>query len=50
VAAELNVDYYLCDFAKLDEVSRLADALAGRYPEIDVLCNNLTFAVLSLDG
>jgi NAD(P)-dependent dehydrogenase (short-subunit alcohol dehydrogenase family) len=40
VAAELSVDYYLCDFARLDEVRRLADALPRRYPQIDVLCNN----------
>jgi daunorubicin C-13 ketoreductase len=33
-------DVYRADFAKLDDVRSLADALASRYPRIDVLANN----------
>ena len=40
VAAELGADYFVADFAKLDEVRALAAALLERYPRIDVLANN----------
>jgi NAD(P)-dependent dehydrogenase (short-subunit alcohol dehydrogenase family) len=40
VATELDVPYHLADFAVLDDVRRLADALRARHPRIDVLVNN----------
>ena len=40
VAAELGAPHHLADFAVLDDVRRLADALRSRYPRIDVLANN----------
>lgn len=40
VARELDSDYLLADFARLDDVRALADALLERYPRIDVLVNN----------
>ena len=33
-------DVFRADFARLDDVRSLADALASRYPHIDVLANN----------
>ena len=39
VAAELGVQYHLCDFAKLSDVVRLAGEL-NVYERIDVLANN----------
>jgi NAD(P)-dependent dehydrogenase (short-subunit alcohol dehydrogenase family) len=40
VAAELNVPYYVADFADLDQVRQLAGTLAAGYPRIEVLANN----------
>jgi NAD(P)-dependent dehydrogenase (short-subunit alcohol dehydrogenase family) len=40
IAAELGADHFVADFAKLDDVRRLADELLERYPRIDVLVNN----------
>lgn len=39
-AQELDTLYYIADFAKLDEVRRLASELKQKYPRIDVLVNN----------
>jgi NAD(P)-dependent dehydrogenase (short-subunit alcohol dehydrogenase family) len=40
VAAELNVPYYVADFADLGQVRDLAGQLRAAYPRIDVLANN----------
>ena len=40
VAAELNADYFVADFADLAQVWALADKLRSQYPRIDVLGNN----------
>jgi len=40
IAAELGVDHFVADFARLAEVRGLAAALLQRYPRIDVLANN----------
>lgn len=40
VAKELGADYFLADFARLDDVRDLAGALSAKYPKIDVLANN----------
>jgi NAD(P)-dependent dehydrogenase (short-subunit alcohol dehydrogenase family) len=40
IAAELGVDFFAADFARLDDVRALAAALLERYPRIDVLANN----------
>lgn len=40
LADELEVDYYLADFAHLHEVAGLADQLLTKYSQIDVLANN----------
>ncbi|MFZ1249998.1 MAG: SDR family NAD(P)-dependent oxidoreductase [Candidatus Microsaccharimonas sp.] len=40
IAKELGVDYYVSDFAKLDDVKKLAKKLQKAYPKIDVLINN----------
>src|SRR5208283_2113543 len=40
VASELNVPYYLADFAKLNDVRKLAAQLKMDFPRIDVLANN----------
>ena len=40
IALELNAPYYLADFADLDQVRALAQALVRDFPRIDVLCNN----------
>ncbi len=40
VAREIDGDPYVADFARLDDVRTLADALRERYPRIDVLANN----------
>ncbi len=40
VAAELDADYFVADFADLSAVRALADSLRSRYPRIDVLANN----------
>ena len=40
VAAELGADFFVADFARLDEVHALAAGLLEKYPRIDVLANN----------
>ena len=40
VAAELDVDHFVADFADLSQVRRLASELRQGYPRIDVLANN----------
>jgi len=40
IAAELGVEPLRADFARLDDVRRVADALLRRCPRIDVLANN----------
>ncbi|WAP53174.1 SDR family NAD(P)-dependent oxidoreductase [Arthrobacter sp. ATA002] len=40
VAEELDAEYLLADFARLDDVRSLAGTLLDRYPRIDVLANN----------
>ncbi len=40
VAAELNADYFVADFADLSQVRALADKIRSEYPRIDVLGNN----------
>ncbi len=40
VAAELDADYFVADFADLSAVRALADKIRCEYPRIDVLANN----------
>lgn len=40
IAAQLGVDHYTADFARLADVRRLAADLAAAHPVIDVLANN----------
>jgi NAD(P)-dependent dehydrogenase (short-subunit alcohol dehydrogenase family) len=40
VAAELDADYFVADFAELSQVRALADKLRSEYSRIDVLANN----------
>lgn len=40
IAAALDADFFVADFARLDEVRGLAAELRERYPRIDVLANN----------
>lgn len=40
IAEELGSCWHIADFARLNDVRRLADELLERYPVIDVLCNN----------
>jgi NAD(P)-dependent dehydrogenase (short-subunit alcohol dehydrogenase family) len=40
VAKDLEVDYFVADFAVLDQVREVAAGLDAAYPRIDVLCNN----------
>lgn len=40
VAAELDADYFVADFADLSQVRALADKIRSQYPRIDVLLNN----------
>jgi NAD(P)-dependent dehydrogenase (short-subunit alcohol dehydrogenase family) len=40
VAAELDADYFVADFADLSQVRALADKINSQYPRIDVLLNN----------
>ncbi|WP_055402434.1 MULTISPECIES: SDR family NAD(P)-dependent oxidoreductase [unclassified Mycobacterium] len=40
VAAELDADYFVVDYADLSQVRALADKLRSQYPRIDVLLNN----------
>ncbi|MDC8982752.1 SDR family NAD(P)-dependent oxidoreductase [Mycobacterium marinum] len=40
VAAQLQADYFVADFADLSQVRALADKIRSEYPRIDVLANN----------
>jgi NAD(P)-dependent dehydrogenase (short-subunit alcohol dehydrogenase family) len=40
VAAELDADYFVADFADLSQVRALAEKVRSQYPRIDVLLNN----------
>jgi NAD(P)-dependent dehydrogenase (short-subunit alcohol dehydrogenase family) len=40
VAAKAGAEPFVADFARLDDVRKLADQLLDRYPRIDVLANN----------
>ncbi|MBK4346326.1 SDR family NAD(P)-dependent oxidoreductase [Lacisediminihabitans changchengi] len=40
VAREIGANWYLADFAELDDVRELAEKLLAAYPRIDVLANN----------
>lgn len=40
LAAELGTSHHVADFARLDDVSRLAAELVAAHPRIDVLVNN----------
>jgi len=40
LAEELGAEYELCDVSKRDEVERLAQAVTGRHPQINLLVNN----------
>ncbi|MEV0249686.1 SDR family NAD(P)-dependent oxidoreductase [Nocardia sp. NPDC050712] len=40
VAEQIGAAHFLADFARLDDVRKLADQLLGRFPQIDVLVNN----------
>ncbi|MGV2983273.1 SDR family NAD(P)-dependent oxidoreductase [Microbacterium sp. AGC85] len=40
VAAEIGADHFTADYARLDDVRRLAAELDAAYPQIDVLANN----------
>lgn len=40
VAESIQSDYFICDFAKLEQVKELAGKLLEKYPQIDVLVNN----------
>jgi NAD(P)-dependent dehydrogenase (short-subunit alcohol dehydrogenase family) len=40
IAAEIGADFFVSDFAELDQVRGLAGELQERYPRIDVLANN----------
>ncbi|OBG28113.1 short-chain dehydrogenase [Mycobacterium alsense] len=40
VAAELDADYFVADYADLAQVRALADKILSQYPRIDVLANN----------
>jgi NAD(P)-dependent dehydrogenase (short-subunit alcohol dehydrogenase family) len=40
VAADIDADYFIADFAKLQDVRELAAKLRANYPRIDVLANN----------
>ncbi|OBG38428.1 SDR family NAD(P)-dependent oxidoreductase [Mycobacterium sp. E3198] len=40
VAAELDADYFVADFADLSAVRDVADKIRSQYPRIDVLANN----------
>ncbi len=54
LAAELDADYFVADFADLSAVRALADQIRSRYPRIDVLANNagglFTKAHRTIDG
>jgi len=40
VAREIGADYHIADYARLDDVRRLAAEINAAYPRIDVLANN----------
>lgn len=40
VAAELDADYFVVDYADLSQVRALAEKIRSQYPRIDVLLNN----------
>jgi len=40
IAAELDADYFVADYADLSQVRALADKIRAEYPRIDVLGNN----------
>jgi NAD(P)-dependent dehydrogenase (short-subunit alcohol dehydrogenase family) len=40
VAAELDADYFVVDYADLSQVRALADKIRSQYPRVDVLLNN----------
>jgi NAD(P)-dependent dehydrogenase (short-subunit alcohol dehydrogenase family) len=40
IAAELDADYFVADYADLSQVRALADKIRAQYPRIDVLGNN----------
>ncbi|MDQ6740490.1 MAG: SDR family NAD(P)-dependent oxidoreductase [Actinomycetota bacterium] len=40
IAGDIGADYFLADFARLDQVRGLAKELLAKYPRIDVLANN----------
>jgi NAD(P)-dependent dehydrogenase (short-subunit alcohol dehydrogenase family) len=40
VAKEIGSDFFVADFARLDDVHALAAALLAKYPKIDILANN----------
>ncbi|MPQ98358.1 SDR family NAD(P)-dependent oxidoreductase [Modestobacter sp. I12A-02628] len=54
VAAELGVEWHVCDFARLDDVRALAEQLLHDHPRIDVLAGNAGAArprrELTVDG
>ncbi len=54
VAAQTGAMPFTCDFARLDEVRRLAGELAAAFPRIDVLANNAGLLsrrrILTVDG
>ena len=41
LAREIGAEAFLADFSKLDEVRALAEKLLARFPQIDVLANNV---------
>lgn len=54
LANEIGADAFLADFAKLDDVRKLAAQLLAKYPRIDVLANNVGGVIatrqLTIDG
>lgn len=54
IAAELDADYFVADFADLSAVRALADKIRSKYARIDVLANNagglFTKAHRTMDG
>ena len=40
MAAELDADHFVADFADLSQVRALAGKIRSQYPRIDVLANN----------
>jgi NAD(P)-dependent dehydrogenase (short-subunit alcohol dehydrogenase family) len=54
LANEIGADAFLADFAKLDDVRKLAAQLLAKYPRIDILANNVGGVIatrqLTIDG